>query len=184
MPNDYYNNTTTLIPGQTARAQDVEDKCDEITVGFDLVEVDIDLKAPIASPTFTGVPQVPNPDGATPGQIVNVYYMGVQIAALTTLGDLLDLTINTSGTCAVNIREKVDTTVGVLTRTLPASAANNAVIAFKDWKANFHINKLVVQPATGHRIETGAINEAMDVNERYAYFALKWDSVNLTWRVL
>jgi len=184
VPNPYFNNTINLIPGQTARAGDVEDDFDAVTTGFDLVKVDMDLKSPIASPTFNGIPQVPNPDGATPGQIVNVYYMGLQIAALTTLGDLLDLTINTSGTCAVNIREKVDTTGGVLTRTLPASAANNAVIAFKDWQANFHINKLVVQPATGHRIETGAINEAMDVTERYAYFALKWDSVNLTWRVL
>lgn len=184
MTNPYFNNTTTLIPGQTARAGDVEDKCDLITTGFDLVDADVVLKAPILSPTFTGIPQVPTPNGATPGQIVNVTYLSTQIASLTTLGDLLDLTINTSGLSAVGIREKVDTTGGILTRTLPASAANNQVIAFKDWQANFHINKLVIQPATGHRIETGAINEAMDVTERYAYFAIKWDSINLTWRVL
>ena len=184
MTNPYFNNTITLIPGQTARAGDVEDKCDLITTGFDLVDADVVLKAPILSPTFTGIPTTTTPTGANSAQIVNVTYLANYTAGVTSLGDLLDIIINTSGTAAVNTRENVDTTSGVITRTLPSSPTNYQIIGFKDKEDNFDTNKLVIQPATGHRIEDSAINEAMDVTEKYAYFALKWYADDLAWRVL
>lgn len=184
MPNPYFNNTINLIPGQTARAGDVEDDFDAVTVGFDLVEVDMGTKAPIASPAFTGVPTTTTPTGANSAQIVNVTYLVNYTAGVTSLGDLVDIIINTSGTASVNTRENVDTTSGVITRTLPSAPTNYQIIGWKDKEGKFDTNKLVIQPATGHRIEDSAINEAMDVTEKYAYFALKWYADDLAWRVL
>ncbi len=37
MSNDYFTNQQTLIPGDLARAQDVEDKADAVEAGFDLL---------------------------------------------------------------------------------------------------------------------------------------------------
>lgn len=40
MANNFYNNARTLQPGQTARSDAVEDKFDEVAVGFDTVSVE------------------------------------------------------------------------------------------------------------------------------------------------
>lgn len=43
MANDYYDNTTNIIlPSTSAEAADVENKCDDIAAGFELVEDDMD----------------------------------------------------------------------------------------------------------------------------------------------
>lgn len=43
MANDYYDNTTNIIiAATTAEAADVENKCDDIAAGFELVETDMD----------------------------------------------------------------------------------------------------------------------------------------------
>lgn len=73
MANPYFTNSLDLLPNTRARAGDVESNLTAVEVGFDGVKTDMDnkapltlvadvaLKAPIASPTFTGDPKAPTP---------------------------------------------------------------------------------------------------------------------------
>jgi hypothetical protein len=60
MPNRYFNNTIDLINNTRARASDVEANFDQVEDGFDTTQAEMDLKAPLASPTFTGTVTLPN----------------------------------------------------------------------------------------------------------------------------
>lgn len=59
--NPYFMNSQDLTAGTRARASGVEDNFDQVEGGFDLVEADMALKAPLASPAFTGTPSAPTP---------------------------------------------------------------------------------------------------------------------------
>lgn len=77
MSNPYFTNTLDLIPGNRARASDVEANLSAVEAGFDGVKEDMDgkaaqtdylallaavlLRATIDSPTFTGDPKAPTP---------------------------------------------------------------------------------------------------------------------------
>ncbi|CAB4159010.1 hypothetical protein UFOVP707_43 [uncultured Caudovirales phage] len=63
MSNPYFNLLpgNRFAPGTKAKAEEVNARLDEIEYGFDLVKVDMDLKAPLASPAFTGTVIVPSP---------------------------------------------------------------------------------------------------------------------------
>lgn len=61
MPNPYFNNAIDLLPVTRARAADVEANFSAVGAGFDAVKTDMDAKAPLASPTFTGMPSAPTP---------------------------------------------------------------------------------------------------------------------------
>jgi len=147
------------------------------------VQTQLNAKAPIASPTFTGTPIVPTPTGAVGGAATNVTYVSSVVASVGTLGDLIDTSINTSGTSSINTREFVDTTGGVINRTLPAGVAIGSIIAYKDDASNFSTNKLTITPASGDRIENSAVDEVMEVTDKNRYFALKKRAGN-TWRLL
>lgn len=54
MTNRYFNNTQNLLDGTKARAGAVEAEFDSVTAGFDVVQTEIDAKAPLASPALTG----------------------------------------------------------------------------------------------------------------------------------
>ena len=62
--NSYFNNTIDLLPLTKARSATVEANFTAVDAGFTLVETAMDLKAPLASPTLTGVPRA---DTATAG---------------------------------------------------------------------------------------------------------------------
>ena len=146
------------------------------------IQTQLGLKAPIASPTFTGIPLTTTPDGTVSAQIASVGWVQTTVAGIGTLGDLVDTAVSANGTSAANTRELVDTTSGAITRTLPASPATYTKIGYKDAKAGFASNKLTIQPNTGQRIEDAAVLEAMDVTDKYAYFVLEWDGS--VWRIL
>ena len=77
MSNPYFTNSLDLIPGNRARASDVEANLSAVEAGFDAVKEDMDgkaaqddylalveavlLRATINSPTFTGDPKAPTP---------------------------------------------------------------------------------------------------------------------------
>lgn len=58
---DFPASLARFVKGTLARAADVNARFDEVSTGFDGVKTELDLKAPIASPTFTGTVTVPNP---------------------------------------------------------------------------------------------------------------------------
>jgi hypothetical protein len=187
--NAYFNNTTTLIPGSTARANDVETKLYAVATGFDLVAADIGLKMDKAGGTtagtfvFTNSIDVPTQaTGEASTKAASTAFVAASVAAFGTLGDLVDVAVTTTGTSAVNTRELVNTAGGAIIRTLPASPSVGQMVAYKDAKNNFSVNKLTIQPAAGQAIEDSAVLEAMDVTDKYAYFSVKWDG--LAWRVL
>lgn len=62
--NPYFTNTIDLVAFTKARAGDVEANFSAVETGFDGVKTGLDLKAPLASPTFTGAPSGPT---AAPG---------------------------------------------------------------------------------------------------------------------
>lgn len=72
MSNPWYSRTYDVLPGSTNFSTPVEDQFQRIEEGFDALDVQLTtdlgeilaqlaLKAPIASPTFTGVPSAPTP---------------------------------------------------------------------------------------------------------------------------
>lgn len=86
MPNPYFTNTIDLIPGNKARAGEVEANLSAVEAGFDGVSTDIDAletgKAPIASPTFTGDPKAPTPaDGDNDTSIATTAFVQTAVAA-------------------------------------------------------------------------------------------------------
>jgi hypothetical protein len=54
MTNRYFNNAVDLLPLTRARSGDVETNFNQVESGFDTVQTEMDLKAPLASPSFTG----------------------------------------------------------------------------------------------------------------------------------
>lgn len=66
MSNSYFDwpaSSSRFAPYTKARAEDVNATFDSVSYGFDLITDDLALKAPIASPTFTGVVTLPSPGG-------------------------------------------------------------------------------------------------------------------------
>lgn len=66
MSNSYFDwpaSSSRFAPYTKARAEDVNTTFDAVSYGFDLITDDLALKAPIASPTFTGVVTLPSPGG-------------------------------------------------------------------------------------------------------------------------
>lgn len=68
MTNPHYTRVLDVMPGATVRSDPLEGEFESIEHGFDSVEADqqaqdaqIALRAPIASPTFTGTPTAPTP---------------------------------------------------------------------------------------------------------------------------
>lgn len=93
MTNPFFNNSTDLLPNTRARAGDVESKLEAVEAGFDAVDVAlgvrdtaINLKAPIASPTFTGDPKAPNQaDGDNDTSLANTAFVQRAIALAAAL---------------------------------------------------------------------------------------------------
>lgn len=136
------------------------------------------------------VPTVATTDNST--NAASTALVQAKIAAFSTLGDLVDVfNITTSGTSTANTREFINTRSAgaVITRTLPASPIVGQIVAYKDDgptpadKRGFDAFNLIINPGA-NSIEDTAAGELMYVTSRYAYFALKWDSVASTWRVL
>ena len=65
MPNRFFNNVINLLTGTKARAGDVEADFTAVSAGFDIVQTEMDAKAPLASPNFSGVPTAPTAPGGT-----------------------------------------------------------------------------------------------------------------------
>lgn len=65
MANRYFNNTIDLVSNTRARASDVESNFSAVEAGFDSAQVDIDAKAGLNSPAFTGTPTAPTAGAGT-----------------------------------------------------------------------------------------------------------------------
>ena len=82
MPNPYFTNTIDILPNTRARSADVEANLTAVEGGFDLVKADIDAKAPLASPTFTGDPKAPTPTaGDNDTSIATTAFVQTTVAA-------------------------------------------------------------------------------------------------------
>lgn len=57
--NPYFNNSIDLLPTTRARAADIESNFSAVSTGFDGVKTDMDTKATLVSPAFTGSPTAP-----------------------------------------------------------------------------------------------------------------------------
>jgi hypothetical protein len=64
MSNRFFNNVINLISGTKARAGDVEADLTAVSAGFDVVQSEMDAKAPINNAALTGTPTAPT---AAPG---------------------------------------------------------------------------------------------------------------------
>lgn len=61
MTNPFYTKTGAPAPNTQGRSGPIRDEFALVEAGFDAVDVEVDLKAPIASPAFTGTPTAPTP---------------------------------------------------------------------------------------------------------------------------
>ncbi|WNO06052.1 hypothetical protein [Rhodoferax mekongensis] len=85
MPNRYFNNIINLLTGTKARAADVEADFTAVSAGLDIVQAEMDAKAPLASPNFSGTPTAPTaPGGTNTTQIATCQFV-LQQALSTTL---------------------------------------------------------------------------------------------------
>lgn len=116
-------------------------KASELSAAESLKQMQIDLKvkADVASPTLTGIPKVPTPDGNTLTQIANVQYVVSKIAelinnspgALDTLKELADALGNDPNfaTTITNlIATKLDKTANAVSATKASQDAKGNVI--------------------------------------------------------
>ena len=80
--NRFFVNVIDLFSGSKAKASDIEAHFNLITTGFDGVQTEMDLKSPLASPSFTGVPVAPTaaPGTNTP-QLATTAYVTASTAA-------------------------------------------------------------------------------------------------------
>lgn len=196
MSNPYYNHNDG-VPAAQSRAQSVvvRNELDLVASGFDAVLADINLRLGSipGSPTFSGpvtfngavtfnqVPQGPTSIGVALG-LVNENRLAQAIAGVGTLGDLQNTAVTSSGTASVNTRELCRAATAI-SRTIPAGLSVGAIIGWKDDGQDFSINTLTIVPPAGHQIEWGAINEAMTVYDRGAYFVLIQSQAGI-WRLL
>lgn len=89
MPNIFFNNTIDLLPFTKVRASAVEANLSAVEAGFDGVvtalatrDAAIALRAPIANPSFTGVPRAPTaPVGTATTQLATTAYADAAVAA-------------------------------------------------------------------------------------------------------
>lgn len=88
----YYSPSGTYVVGQLAAKDGTLKICTTAGTGLTAVFADatvedvlaairsgLALKAPLASPAFTGTPTAPDADGQTPGQVANVKFVGTVI---------------------------------------------------------------------------------------------------------
>lgn len=93
MTNPYFVNSLDLIAGNKARASEVESNLSAVEAGFDVVATDfatrdaaIALKAPLASPAFTGTPTAPTAAaGTATTQLATALFVQNAIAAAAAL---------------------------------------------------------------------------------------------------
>lgn len=89
----YYTKVFDVVPGATNLSQPVEDEflliqqafallSDDLTIDFAAFNAALALKAPLASPSFTGTPTVPTPTlGDTSTQVANMAALAAAIGA-------------------------------------------------------------------------------------------------------
>lgn len=113
--NDYYNRLFDVLPQTFARSGAVEAEFLRIEQGFDAVQPHLQeltaarqgqasllanmlLKAPLASPAFTGVPTVPTaPNGTSSEQAASTAFTQAAIAAAVAVpGALVDVDVTTT----------------------------------------------------------------------------------------
>jgi len=87
-----------------------------------------------------------------------------------------------SFTAANNVNYFVDTTFGAVTATLP-SGFINARIRFADVKEKWGLNNLIINPASGQKIDNLAINESLIMDINGSWIELSWDSTSSSWVV-
>lgn len=86
MTNPYFTNTIDLLEVTRARATDVESNLSAVEAGFDGVNTDMLLRAPIASPALTGAPTTTTPStGDTSTRIANMAAVQAAIGAAAAL---------------------------------------------------------------------------------------------------
>ncbi|GLR13999.1 hypothetical protein GCM10007907_27890 [Chitinimonas prasina] len=190
MANRFYDNAPDLLGGQKARAADVEAHFDAITLGFAKVQAELDnhvavgaTKAPLLSPALLGIPTAPTAAASAGGlQLANLDYVLNTLAHISALDRPIPVPVSVSGASTRNTLEQVDTTGGIITRTLPGAPALLAEVHFEDAAQNFHRNRLVVYPHAGARIENTAINEPINVRMRFARIGFRWSGSY--WKVI
>ena len=84
---DFIASVSRFVPRTKAKAEDVNARFDEVTQGFDGVQAALDLKAPLASPTFTGVPRAPTAAvGTDSTQLATTEFVRDEIGVSATIG--------------------------------------------------------------------------------------------------
>lgn len=82
MPNRFFTNTIDLLPVTRARSADVESNFSSVEAGFDGVQSEIDSKAGLNSPAFTGTPTAPTAGtGTNSTQLATAAFVQQEIAA-------------------------------------------------------------------------------------------------------
>lgn len=84
---DFIASVSRFVPRTKAKAEDVNARLDEVTQGFDGVDAALALKAPLASPTFTGVPRAPTAAvGTDSTQLATTAFVRDEIGTSITIG--------------------------------------------------------------------------------------------------
>lgn len=127
MTNPYYIKTFTAIPLTVIPSSAHNAQYALVEDGFDAVDVDIQaldlLKAPLASPAFTGVPTVPTAAvGTSTGQISSTEFVQQTVAAVNAVASFAVPRIDATATITVAPGEVVAATnVGTVVATFPTA---------------------------------------------------------------
>lgn len=130
MLNRFFNNVIDLFSGSKAKASDIEAHFNLITTGFDGVQAEIDLKSPLNSPVFTGMPTAPTaaPGVATQQLATTAFATAIGVSMLAAGATS---TTNAAATAADRVQTGLDRTQTVADRVqtgLDRAASAQAVV--------------------------------------------------------
>jgi hypothetical protein len=162
---DFAASASRFVDFDVPTAADLNTPLDEVTAGFDAVnavsgQAQMDLKAPIASPTFTGTPAAPNPAaGTNTTQVATMAAVNTAIAAAalgSSLPALVASTLLYTDGAVISWFDPADLPVSdAVTTALSFKADTTAVQDGFDLKADLTGNHVVsVHTGNGH----GAVN--------------------------
>lgn len=183
MTNPYYTKTFNAIPLTVIPSSAHNAQYALVEVGFDAVDVDIQaldlLKAPLASPAFTGVPTVPTAAvGTSTTQAASTEHVQQAVAAVNSQTALALSVDSAAAITAVAGQHIVVTNASAVTVTLPAAPTAGDVV----WVGvgNERTDNVIAR----NGLLIMGLAEDMTINNANATVSLRYISAGLGWRII
>lgn len=144
------------------------------------IQTQLDAKAPIASPTFTGTPAAPTAtSGDNSTQLATTAFVAAAVATATGGTGLLTLSVsNSASVTLVKGQHDAATYAGTVTWTLPASPAAGDTVAVT--VANDRIDSVIAR--NGNKIMS--LSENMTVDNKNVTVTLRYINSTVGWRLV